>query len=68
MQLSHRSRAGLKLRYMHRNPVNRGLVAEPDKWKWSSYRSYAYGEAGMVRINCQGWPLQLKYRPVTSAQ
>ncbi|HEY7616300.1 MAG TPA: transposase, partial [Terriglobales bacterium] len=40
-----------KLRYMHRNPVKRGLVPEPHKWRWSSFRSYAYGEAGQVRIN-----------------
>jgi len=47
-----------KLRYMHRNPVKRGLVAEPDQWAWSSYRSYAYGETGLVRVNEQ-WPLVL---------
>jgi putative transposase len=40
-----------KLRYMHRNPVKRGLFAEPDQWRWSSFRFYAYGEAGAVRIN-----------------
>jgi putative transposase len=40
-----------KLRYMHRNPVKRGLVEEPDQWQWGSFRSYAYGEAGQVRIN-----------------
>ena len=40
-----------KLRYMHRNPVTRGLVSEPDRWRWSSFRSYAYGEAGLVKIN-----------------
>jgi putative transposase len=28
-----------KLRYIHRNPVERGLVAEPDQWLWSSFRS-----------------------------
>ena len=43
-----------KLRYMHRNPVKRGLVLEPDQWAWSSFRSYAYGEAGMVVINAPG--------------
>ena len=43
-----------KLRYMHRNPVKRGLVQEPEQWKWSSYRSYALGEEGMVKINL--WP------------
>ena len=40
-----------KLRYMHRNPVTRGLVQEPEQWPWSSYRSYAFGEEGAVRIN-----------------
>jgi putative transposase len=44
-----------KLRYMHRNPVQRGLVSEPDQWRrWSSFRSYAYDEAGAVRINQWG--------------
>src|ERR1700674_3337562 len=27
-----------KLRYMHRNPVKRGLTATPEDWRWSSYR------------------------------
>lgn len=40
-----------KLRYMHRNPVKRGLVLEPEQWRWSSYRQYAYGEAGPVVVN-----------------
>jgi putative transposase len=44
-----------KVKYMHRNPVARGLVEEPDRWRWSSYRSYAYGEAGLVRINDWRW-------------
>jgi putative transposase len=40
-----------KLRYIHRNPVKRGLVLEPDQWPWSSYRHYACGEAGLVLVN-----------------
>jgi len=44
-----------KLRYMHRNPVVRGLVAQPERWRWSSYRSYAYGEPGLVQINDWTW-------------
>jgi putative transposase len=39
-----------KLNYMHRNPVARGLVAEPDAWAWSSFRHYSMGEIGTVRI------------------
>ncbi len=27
-----------KLRYMHRNPVTRGLVLAPEQWAWSSFR------------------------------
>jgi len=48
-----------KLRYMHHNPVERGLVSEPEQWRWSSFRSYAFGEEGRVRIN--QWPtIELK--------
>src|SRR5690348_3417171 len=40
-----------KLRYIHRNPVARGLVATPEQWVWSSFRWYAYGKEGPVRLN-----------------
>jgi len=40
-----------KLRYMHRNPVTAGLVDSPEKWRWSSFRFYLYGEPGVVRVN-----------------
>jgi len=40
-----------KLRYMHRNPVQRGLVLKPEDWVWSSFRHYAYGERGPVLVN-----------------
>ena len=39
-----------KLRYMHRNPVKRGLVEKPEDWAWSSFRHYATGEIGTVEI------------------
>jgi putative transposase len=51
-----------KLRYMHRNPVVRRLVQTPEEWRWSSFRSYAYGEPGMVRINFQEWPCKVSCR------
>jgi hypothetical protein len=38
---------------MHRNPVKRGLVLEPEQWPWSSFRYYAYGERGGVLVNEQ---------------
>jgi putative transposase len=40
-----------KLRYIHRNPVERGLVASPELWRWSSFRWYLCGEPGPVQIN-----------------
>ena len=40
-----------KLRYMHSNPVTRGLVLEPGQGRWSSYRHYAYGASGAVLVN-----------------
>ncbi|MGC1872029.1 MAG: transposase [Acidobacteriaceae bacterium] len=39
-----------KLNYMHRNPVERGLVAMPEDWRWSSFRHYATGEQSTVEI------------------
>ena len=43
-----------KLRYMHRNPVKRGLVESPEQWRWSSSRFYLLGEPGLVQVN-EGW-------------
>jgi hypothetical protein len=40
----------VKLRYLHRNPVKRGLVNKPEDWKWSSFRHYALREKGTVEI------------------
>ena len=39
-----------KLRYLHRNPVKRGLVESPELWRWSSFRHYWYGEEGTVKV------------------
>ena len=43
-----------KIRYIHRNPVTRGLVLTPEEWAWSSYRYYLTGEEGTVSI-ATGW-------------
>ncbi|MEO5935642.1 MAG: hypothetical protein ABIP81_00355 [Terriglobales bacterium] len=39
-----------KLRYMHRNPVTRGLVKLPDDWRWSSFVHHQTGREGPVEI------------------
>jgi putative transposase len=43
----------VKLRYLHRNPVKRGLVLAPEEWKWSSFRHYALREIGVVEIESE---------------
>jgi len=40
-----------KLRYMHRNPVKRGLVQRPEQWEWSSFLYYAEGRKAKVKLN-----------------
>jgi putative transposase len=40
-----------KLRYIHRNPVRRGLVSSPEQWRWSSFRWYLCREEGPVKID-----------------
>jgi putative transposase len=42
-----------KLRYIHRNPVTRGLVERPEDWQWSSFRHYLTGADGVVEIESQ---------------
>jgi putative transposase len=43
-----------KLRYMHANPVKRGLVLEPGQWAWSSFRDSEWDQPGAVKLN--QWP------------
>ncbi len=42
-----------KLRYIHRNPVTRGLCELPERWPWSSYNHYATGFRGPVEIESE---------------
>jgi REP element-mobilizing transposase RayT len=48
----------VKLRYLHRNPVKRGLVKEPGDWGWSSFRHYAFRENGEVEIESE-WTAEI---------
>ncbi len=40
-----------KLRYIHRNPVTRGLVTRPEVYPWSSAAHYATGATGTVLLH-----------------
>jgi putative transposase len=42
-----------QLRYIHRNPVKRGLCARPEDWPWSSFRAWALGETRIVEVETE---------------
>jgi putative transposase len=42
-----------KLRYIHRNPVSKGLCVSPEDWRWSSFLHYATGAEGCVEIESE---------------
>jgi len=50
-----------KLKYLHRNPVTRGLVSRPEDWAWSSFRHWATGEESLVEIESQ-WTARKRER------
>jgi putative transposase len=47
------------IRYIHRNPVKRGLVAKPEDWPWSSFCHYATGARGIVETESD-WTARLR--------
>jgi putative transposase len=47
------------IRYIHRNPVKRGLVASPGDYQWSSFNHYATGVRGAVEIESE-WTARLR--------
>lgn len=50
-----RNQAGFvtQLRYIHRNPVKRGLCSSSEDWPWSSFRAWALGEIGVVEVESE---------------
>ena len=47
------------IRYIHRNPVKRGLVASAGQYRWSSFNHYATGIRGVVEIESE-WTARLR--------
>ena len=50
-----------KIAYTHFNPVKRGLCAEPADLEWSSFRAWASGYEGRVKIECE-WTARRRER------
>jgi putative transposase len=52
------------LQYIHRNPVKRGLVEQPEDWNYSSFRHYALREECGVEIESR-WTADKRNASVT---
>ena len=50
-----------ELCYIHRNPVQRGLVERPEQWQWSSFNHYATGIECPVEIESE-WTARKRER------
>jgi len=53
------------IRYIHRNPVKRGLVASPGQYRWSSFSHYSTGIRGVVEIESE-WTGRLRGRLIAT--
>ncbi len=53
-----------KVKYMHRNPVTRGLVSKPEDCHWSSFRHYATGVEGAVEVESE-WTVRRREQSPT---
>ena len=53
-----------KLRYLHRNPVARGLVTRPEDWPWSSYSHSLTGVPGAVEF--ESWWTEMARKGVSA--
>jgi putative transposase len=42
-----------QLKYIHRNPVKRGLCVNKEDWPWSSFRAWALGDVGIVEVESE---------------
>ncbi|MCK5113739.1 MAG: transposase [Phycisphaerae bacterium] len=45
-----------KIKYIHANPVRRGLVENPEDWPWSSYNSWETGIDSLIKLNRDSLP------------
>ena len=48
----------VKLDYIHKNPITRGLVEHPEQWPWGSYRYYELNDTSLLEMDWNGsWPI-----------
>lgn len=44
-----------KINYIHSNPLKARLVRSVADYKWSSYRSFYFGEAEPIKVDKEWW-------------
>jgi putative transposase len=54
-----------KIKYIHRNPVTRGLVSKPEDYRWSSFNHYATGQPTSIEIE-SSWTANLRERRMSN--
>lgn len=42
--------------YIHNNPVRRGMVENPEEWKWSSYRAWNGMDDAVLDMDMESFP------------
>ncbi len=50
------------LRYMHFNPVEKGLVTRPEDWRWSSFRCFGGDGDSPLRVDDLHLPADHNFR------
>jgi putative transposase len=44
-----------KITYIHNNPLKSGLVRSAAEYRWSSFRSFYFGECEPIRVDTEWW-------------
>jgi hypothetical protein len=49
-----------KLHYIHKNPVEAGLVMKPEDYKYSSVRNYVCGDRSVLFVDTEYAGIEIK--------
>lgn len=53
-----------RIAYDHRNPVKEGMVKRAEEYRWSSARSWATGEEGVIPLSLDRLPFDLEFESI----
>ncbi len=49
-----------KLNYIHKNPVEKGIVSKPEEYKYSSARNYVFGDQTILAVDTEYAGINIK--------